>query len=75
MKITGSGSPSGPASESGSISQRLGSADPDPHKNVMDPEHWYEAQRAHRKLICSLLPEALWHVWCCDKEKQYYRSE
>jgi hypothetical protein len=30
MKIAGSGS----------ISQRHGSADPDPHQNVMDPEHW-----------------------------------
>ncbi len=28
--------------ESGSISQRHGSADPDPHPNVMDPEHWYK---------------------------------
>jgi hypothetical protein len=27
-------------SGSGSISQRHGSADPDPLKNVMDPEHW-----------------------------------
>jgi hypothetical protein len=26
--------------ESGSISQRHGSADPDPHQNVKDPEHW-----------------------------------
>jgi hypothetical protein len=26
---------------SGSISQRHGSADPDPHQNVMDPEDWY----------------------------------
>ncbi len=25
---------------SGSISQRHGSADPDPHQNVMDPRHW-----------------------------------
>jgi hypothetical protein len=24
---------------SGSVSQRHGSADPDPHKNVMDPHH------------------------------------
>jgi hypothetical protein len=31
MKIEGSGS--------GSISLRHGSADPDPHQNVMDPEH------------------------------------
>jgi hypothetical protein len=30
-------------SESGSISQRLGSADPDPDpcQNVMDPQHWF----------------------------------
>jgi hypothetical protein len=34
-KIAGSGS----GSESGSISQRHGSADPDPHQNVMDPQH------------------------------------
>jgi hypothetical protein len=26
-------------SESGSINQRRGSADPDPHQNVMDPQH------------------------------------
>jgi hypothetical protein len=26
---------------SGSISQRHGSEDPDPHQNVMDPEHWF----------------------------------
>jgi hypothetical protein len=35
-KIAGSGSASG----SGSISHRHGSADPNPHQNVMDPEHW-----------------------------------
>ncbi len=27
-------------SGTGSISQRHASADPDPHQNVMDPEHW-----------------------------------
>ncbi len=26
---------------SGSISQGYGSVDPDPHKNVPDPQHWY----------------------------------
>ncbi len=26
---------------SGSISQRHGSADPDPHQNVIDPQHWF----------------------------------
>jgi len=35
-KIAGSGSGSGP------ISQRHGSADPDPHLNVMDSQHWLE---------------------------------
>jgi hypothetical protein len=34
MKIEGS------VFASGSISQRHGSADPDPHQNVMDPQHW-----------------------------------
>jgi hypothetical protein len=33
-KIAGSGS------ESGSISQRHGSADPDAYQNVMHPQHW-----------------------------------
>jgi hypothetical protein len=37
MKIEGSASESG----SGSISQRHGSADPDPHQNFMDPQHWF----------------------------------
>ena len=36
-KIAGSGS----GCESGSISQRHGSADPDPHQNVMDPQHCF----------------------------------
>jgi hypothetical protein len=27
-------------SRTGSISQRHGSADPDPRQKVMDPEHW-----------------------------------
>jgi hypothetical protein len=33
-KIAGSGSES--------ISQRLGSTDPDPPQNVMDPQHWIQ---------------------------------
>jgi hypothetical protein len=32
---------------SGSISQRHGSADPDPPKNVMDPQHWYTVYGTH----------------------------
>jgi hypothetical protein len=41
-KIAGSGS--------GSISQRHGSADPNPdlHQNVMDQEHWKKAYKKHR---------------------------
>jgi hypothetical protein len=42
MKIEGSGSVSG--SGSGSISQMHGFADPDPHQNLMDPEHWLVLQ-------------------------------
>jgi hypothetical protein len=34
MKIGGSGS------ESGSIRQRHGTGDPDPHQNVTDPQYW-----------------------------------
>jgi hypothetical protein len=37
MKIEGSGS------ASGFISQRQGSADPDPHQNVMDPQYCVKA--------------------------------
>jgi hypothetical protein len=32
---------------SGSISQRHGSADPDPHQNVMDPQHCPQPSRRH----------------------------
>ncbi len=32
----------GSGSESGSNSQRHGSADPDSHQNVMDPQHWLQ---------------------------------
>jgi hypothetical protein len=38
MKIEGSAS--------GSISQRHGSADPDPHQNVMDSQHCFEGTKA-----------------------------
>ena len=42
MKIEGSAS--------GSISQRHGSADPDPHQNVMDPQHG-KKELCHKKKI------------------------
>jgi hypothetical protein len=46
-KVAGSGSESG----SRSISQRHGSADPEPHQNVMDPKHWlpYIEKKAKRE--------------------------
>jgi hypothetical protein len=34
---------------SGSISQRHGSADPDPYQNVMDPQHCYQEERESRR--------------------------
>jgi hypothetical protein len=40
-KEVGSGVGSGSGAGSGSISQRYGSADPDPHQKVTDPQHWY----------------------------------
>jgi hypothetical protein len=53
MKIKGSGS------ESGSISRRHGSADPDPHVrvNVMDPQHWVMACAAYLN-FCASFPDS-----------------
>ncbi len=47
-KIGGSGS----EYESGFISQRLGSTDPDPdpHQNVMDPQHWLKLVACFQKV-------------------------
>jgi hypothetical protein len=47
MKIEGSGS------ESGSISQRHRSADPDLHTNVMDPQHCFTVSQI---IKCGYLP-------------------
>jgi hypothetical protein len=38
-KVVGSGVVSGSGVGSGSICQRYGSGDPDPHQNVTDPQH------------------------------------
>ncbi len=46
IKIEGSGSESG----SSSISQRHGSADPDPHQNVMDPQPWLPEDEGQKKV-------------------------
>ncbi len=40
MKVNDENNGSG--SKSGSVSKRHGSADPDPHQNVMDPQHCLE---------------------------------
>jgi hypothetical protein len=53
IKIKGSGSES--ASESGSISQRHGSADPDPNQNVMDPQDWWQVPVIRMMLGLELL--------------------
>ncbi len=51
-------------SGSGSISQRHGSADPDPLQNVMDPEHWrqpigfYANRDLNKQEVDSFLHEA-----------------
>jgi hypothetical protein len=39
--VNGENSRSGSEFGSGSISQRHGSVDPDPHQNVMEPQHWF----------------------------------
>jgi hypothetical protein len=36
---------------SGSISQRHGSADPDPPQNIMDPQHCYQYAKIVRKTL------------------------
>ncbi len=43
----------GVGSGSRSVSQRYGSAEPDPHQNVVDPQHYYKGQKTWKK-ICYL---------------------
>jgi hypothetical protein len=54
MKIAGSGS--------GSLVKRHGSANPDPHQNVMDPQHCI--QRILSFYVCSGLTIVVRFVWC-----------
>jgi hypothetical protein len=49
----------GSESESGSISQRHGSADPDPHQNVMDPQHCPEQKGDERDASLRNVPKRL----------------
>ncbi len=35
---------------SGSISQRYGSADPDPYQNFMHPQHWLKVKLRKRRI-------------------------
>jgi hypothetical protein len=37
--------------ESGSISQRYGSADPDPHQKITDPQHWPKGLRKSKVVV------------------------
>jgi hypothetical protein len=73
MKIEGSVSATG----SGSISQRHRSADPDPHQNVMDPQHCVEDSLGVRILCryCTLKFKnirlnAFQRVGCCFSPKE-----
>ena len=49
-----------------SISQRHGSADPDPHQNDMDPQHWFRriSQPTYQNLIPILYTQSHTHVKC-----------
>jgi hypothetical protein len=69
MKIAGSGTAS--ESGSGSISQRHGSADPDLHQNVIDPQHCFSAVyriRIHRIHMFLGLPDPDPLVRCMDPD-------
>jgi hypothetical protein len=72
MKKSGSGS------ESGSISQRHGSADPDPHQNVMDPQqnvmdpqHWLKEYT----VLIRWIEERRSRRKLLDEEDLYVRNE
>jgi hypothetical protein len=63
IKIEGSGSASG----SESITQRHGSADPDPHLNVMDPQNCFCGSQGNQKPHFAMklfFPQILWTVRC-----------
>jgi hypothetical protein len=57
-KIAGSASRSG--SESGSISQSYGSADPDPYQHFIDPQHWCKHVIFSRSLGLCAAVLAVW---------------
>ncbi len=61
-KTVGSGSASGP------ISQRHGSADPDSHQNVMDPQHW-ELQYGLSKEAQN--PDEFEYYFCVEDEYRF----
>ncbi len=46
---------------SGSFSQRHGSADPDPHQNAMDPQHWYLGSTLTSRVLVRL--DSLRYCW------------
>jgi hypothetical protein len=58
LKLLETGVGSGVGSGSGSVSQRYGSANPDPHQNVTDPLHWlhYKEDLAVILIIAKSLP-------------------
>ncbi len=58
--------------ESGSISQRHGFADPDPHQNAMDPQHWKQVSVGIiANFRVELFPRSVWTSFlpiCQDPE-------
>ncbi len=57
---------------SGSISQRYGSWDPDPHQNVMDPQHCYitgpiTLGRFSAKDVHLPCENSTWRIFCREK--------
>ncbi len=46
---------------SGSISQRCGYGDPDPHQNVMDPQHWDQGGQCENSRMYRMVPSSFPH--------------
>jgi hypothetical protein len=75
-KGVGSGVGSGSRAESGSISQRYGSWDPDPYHNVTNPQHWYTLLKkvsdfpANLFLQCTLPVDI---IYCIENKSSRHR--
>ncbi len=59
---------------SGSINQRYGSADPDPHQNVTDPQHCFGPCRTWRRLTWGRCSRCRWGRPCASRVGSGSRS-